>query len=654
MADGNNCAPLPEAHLIVGGARTGKTHTLIDAVSKCVAHDSSAIVFCSNPFAEQTFKKRLIDSIGADAAAHVRIITPRAFALEVLSSDEAKTTYGREARILTKTEGTFLKEDMKVSGLRTKRLREMMKFFYRSFTEMTDDTEGEWLITVEETQIYDLLKDNLKFVQSYLECEVSACAYRLLESDESVRARFTYDQVFVDDYQQISRASQKLACIIATRALTVAADTNTCVEVYESYPYAAGVAEFEESYPQAVRTELTESFQPQELSSALTRLLADEEVDTSALPEKTKAFASTESDIDTAAIKVITKETAAAEIGAVAQYVASRLDAGADASSIVVATPNNTWTKNVCAALKQVGVNYYNPFANSGAAKGDIRMFAYCTNARVITLLNLVADPDCAPAWRDWSGYGDWLVCSGAFAALRDIAAAHEMTLPEVLAYASENPDSPDFKEHIVGLSQVLEAYRVASKKIEKLHAMSNPLAGKALLDELTIFATGGEASEASASLVNACVVDAGAGDNAQVNSAAAMTERVRKNLSEPALDNRADAVLVIPYKNVVGIDCDTLVVTGFVNGFIPSRDYFDTTIATIDKQGKMHAEDTQRVYNLVGLAHKTLVLSRFTSIELENAERLKLKIDRIRMKDGERMCTIAPSDFLKIITGVE
>ncbi len=37
-----------------------------------------------------------------------------------------------------------------------------------------------------------------------------------------------------------------------------------------------------------------------------------------------------------------------------------------------------------------------------------------------------------------------------------------------------------------------------------------------------------------------------------------------------------ADAVAVVPYDLACGFSPSLLVVAGFVNGFIPSRDYFD------------------------------------------------------------------------------
>ena len=129
------------------------------------------------------------------------------------------------------------------------------------------------------------------------------------------------------------------------------------------------------------------------------------------------------------------------------------------------------------------------------------------------------------------------------------------------------------------------------------------------------------------------------------------MAQRARKRLTMPALSG-GDAVAVVPYDLMAGLSPDVLVVAGFVNGFIPCRDYFDATVMPLDKQEKTHAADARRVYALVGKANRALALSHFASTDLESASVLKLKIDRIKLRDGVRVCTIAPSDFLATIVG--
>ena len=135
-----------EALLVTGGVGTGKTQRLVERAAALLAENAAAgnvLVLCATPQAARLFSERLTARVGAKRAAGATVATARALALDVLADDGARRWSGREPRLLTAFEETFLMEDMKVSGLRPKRLREMLKFFYRSWTELADD-DPDW------------------------------------------------------------------------------------------------------------------------------------------------------------------------------------------------------------------------------------------------------------------------------------------------------------------------------------------------------------------------------------------------------------------------------------------------------------------------------------------------------------------------------
>lgn len=85
--------------------------------------------------------------------------------------------------------------------------------------------------------------------------------------------------------------------------------------------------------------------------------------------------------------------------------------------------------------------------------------------------------------------------------------------------------------------------------------------------------------------------------------------------------------MLVGAPEHLVGRSPAVLVLAGFVNGFFPSRDYFDATVMTPDKQKLARATDIRRLYAAAGKPTERLVASWFTSIDLVGAEQLKLEI---------------------------
>ena len=112
--------------------------------------------------------------------------------------------------------------------------------------------------------------------------------------------------------------------------------------------------------------------------------------------------------------------------------------------------------------------------------------------------------------------------------------------------------------------------------------------------------------------------------------------------------------VAVLTYRETIVAKADTLVIAGFVNGFIPKGDWFDLTKTPIAKQPGLRAEDARLVTALMSAAQHSLVFSAFDSIDLETALRLRLKIDRIRMEKGRRMASISPSIFLQSALGTQ
>lgn len=616
---------------IVGGVGTGKTQELINRAVKALkqgAKVTDVLVLCATPQAALAFKARLDAAAKAAgiSAADVAVTTPRALALDVMGDAEAIRWSGREPRLLTDYEKLFLLEDMKVSGLRPKRLREMLKFFYRSWTELADDDE-DWLLAGEESNIHELVKANLAFTRSILEPELGNLAVNYLRSHAGARDAHAFAHVFVDDYQRISKASQLLAGLVARESLTIAGDRVACVEVYDSYPYAAGLDEFMDAHAGAADVELTECRTCAAGAQATAKLLADPAVESVAFRPADSAAAG--------ATEVLDFPEPENEFVGVAKRVADAVAEGASPADVVVAVPNGIWARNITKALLAAKVPAH-ILTDRQPVRGDIRDNARCVPAHVLTALDLVANPENALAWRCWCGYNDWLANSSAIANLRTYADEHNEGLVAALRDVLGGAQAVGTGEidHVVGAKRVADAHAAGLFVIEA----AARLEGSALLDKLAELVTGEARATAPAVVRSLCLAS-------EDNSAAAMAARFRARLLAPTID-AADAVQVVPYDQVAGLSPKMLVVAGFVAGFIPCREYYDSAEMPLDKQEREHEKDVRRVYALAGKASQKLVVSRFGMTDLETAGRLKLHIGRIRLQNGTRMCIIPPSDF--------
>ena len=629
----------PQATLVTGGVACGKTELLVQravALLEGGAKPGELLVLCASPTAALEFGRRLqgaATAAGVAGAEGVEALTPHQAALQVLADEEAVAWTGREPRVLTTCEEAILAEDMKVSGIKNRRLREMQGFFHRCWTELADD-DPDWLITDEEVRIHTLLKGNLAFLRAYQPAEVGPFAVRYLRQNEHARATHARKHVLADDFTRMNRASQLLASLLAAESITVAGDPCACIETHDPHPYAAGLEEFAEANPNLERIELSQAHCATAVAQRVQPLLARK-----GMPRLSWQPAP---GVRAGSVQTIAGTDAGDEVAQVAQAVAAALEGGLAPESIVIAVPNDTWAANIARALRALGVACA-ALSAQPPVRGNVHKLAACAPARLLTALDLVADPQCALAWRCWCGYGDPLARSAAFIGLRTWAQERGLGLASALELAAGTQGhAPEGLADAPGLQQVVECYREGRALIEKVQG----LRGRALLDALA-GAVGGRAAAPAGgvapSLARLCLA------KGQDDSAAAMAARARsRQLCRGAA--AGGAVRIVPYDQICGLSPQLLVVTGFVNGFIPRHSYFEAD--SVDPAKRVHEleRSTRSAYTLAGKAQEKLVVSWFNSMELDAASRLDLKIERIGLRDGVRTCTIAPSELLSIM----
>lgn len=626
-------ASTPTATLIEGGVGCGKTTALVARVAALLedgAAPENMLVLAATPDAAGVLGTRLTEAAGERGNA-IEVTCARDVALGLLASEEGRAFSGRAGRLVTPLELGFIMEDMKTSGLKQRRLREMLKFFYRNWTELAGDAEDDdgWLIPGEEADVHALLKAALHFTGGILEPEASAMAVRFLLARPDALADVQRSYVLVDDYQMHSRASQHLANLLARDSITVAADPTAVVEVFDSYPYGEGIGEFTQANDGCERIVLNESHACAAAARAASRLRAS--LDAGAAPSDTET--------EDASFTALEAADPVAEMAAVADAVQAALEAGTNPSSIYILAFHPAWERCIARALEARGIAAALPIRGRVAA-GDYRDLDRCAPARLLTALALVADPTDALAWRAWCGFGDYLANSAAFADMRaegETQGKGLVAMLEEVAVAAPEEGFPG-----TGIGRILDAYRAGRALVERLQGLEgNELIG-ALADALDLSA---EERERTVQLASALTAPE-PGVNAP-SDARAMIARARQRMNAPVFETTEGHVLIGDSAHLTGLTPATLVLCGFVNGFFPTRDYFDATVTTPDKQKLVLATDTRRLYTAAGKATQRLAASWFTSIGLVEAETLKLEVGRVKLRRGERIAVTAPSIYL-------
>lgn len=616
-------ATAAEVHSVEGRVGCGKTQRLVEAVLDLLAQGvppREIILFAATPAAACALERRLKAVVPLEDLPLVTTLP--LYALDVLSSPQAEARTGRRGRILMGFEERLLLEDVKTSGVAPRRLSEMLKFFYRSWADL-EPMSGDWFYDEQEERVFRLLVGSLRHRESYLACELPRAAFDYGQRFAHDLEAFRRDYVLVDDYQMASRASQCLAGLLARTALLVASEPCARTHGSEDYPHFSGIEELVAANPNAVRETLAYSHLSRVVTDAVNLLAADEALDARPMP-----CACT----DQGGCEAMAFERPESELKGVVSLVSHHLSCGARPQDIAVAAATRQWAARIAQALQAEGIAA-SPLSRPSLG-GDMRHTDTCGAARAFTLLRLAADPEDPLALRSWCGFGDYLAQSALANAVASGDAA--LSLCAGVAFA-DAPESALLRQQGASATTALAE---AAEIVDRLSG----LRGSALIDA-AIVAVGAD-DDQGAALLRAAAKDAG-----EQATASALCGAVQDRVLSPGFVG--GGVRVGLPEDFAGQTARVVIMAGLVNGLVLPRRYFDPAQMERDKRPAMLAAEMAKTYACAGKAASTLLFTYFTEAPLAEAESLQLKIHRVRLREGERVCEVHPSETIRAITGV-
>lgn len=681
---------------VVGGPGTGKTQAIVQRAARLLAASArpdDVLVLAATRSAADVLRARVAACgvVGADA---VEVCTPAQFFEQVLSCPEARAFTGRTPRLLADFEERILMEDMKTCGLKTKRMREMLKFFFKQWTELGDEREG-FLVEDDEHLVHDAIMRHLRLRGAMLPVELGNLAVKFLRDCPDVPAACRRAHVLADDVQDYSKATQLALDLIARESLMVCGNVNEQVETAEAYPCLEGFAAFAETHEGAEVVTLTQGVRSAPRIAAVgnglaeaggmdartlvtvgeggaaERVCAGGEAVAGAMSEGDAAraageHAGTAADAEGVAVagaaradlpgdvRFVQWVDPNAEFMGIARFLkhasagtpsahvaaggsapagedlcAGGASAGASAVALLhprdvaVVVPNALWGRSIAKMLEVNGMPS-DQLVSYHALKGDPRNAERCADLRAYTLLTLAADPDDAVAWRSWCGFGDYLTHSNHWCRLEDFAEAAGMGVVEALAQLADF-DEPPF----AGADVLAARWRQA----QELLAL---VAGKRGFTLLSACKLPGHDELPPA-------FEALLAPLSGTEDAAELLARARGRLERRFAD--VDAVRIALPSMLVGLEFDTVIIAGAVDGFYPGVGAFDIENDE-DRQAEIAAADRRAWYAAMGTARRTLVVSTLQKDRAEVALRSGMQVHRIRDEHGQAMARLAPSRF--------
>ena len=565
------------ARCFLGGPQTGKTTQLIEELRALAGKGGSTLVCCATQHMADAFKMQAA-AAGIDIDNNIEFATAAHVATLIIATPQAQEVTGRKSHVLCEYEERVLLEDMRTSSMKGKRLKEMLGFFYRQFSEL--HTPEEWDSTVEEEYILNLLRSNLDFTGGVLRYELAGVALQALEGSLDLKERFSWDNVIVDDYALLSRGMQILVAALATKQLVIASDVLGARTAPLPFPYLEGIQELIDANPAAHVTQLTKSNQPAQIVDALGHLRADASI----APERSLIIDGAQAREDALTLHVA--DDMGGELRVIAQSVTEAQERD---ESIAVVGTNNIWRSNVVHALEQLEIAVQLPSKKVSVKDfGDERQAA---RVRKNALEQLRANPRDGVAWRSIFAAGDYVARSVGITQLKELA--HTLG---------------------AGMLDTLDSIACGKIELDEEH--------KALQEVADIYKQTLAELDASAS------------------------KGVKSTSDSKDAAQNSSAVLVCRPEELFGMHVDHIVFGGFVDGLIPKRDYFDTAKVVGARKERMRAQDVETVHLVLSRACKSIAFTAFAQASLPVAERLGLRIDRIRFKEGMRVCSLHPSSL--------
>ncbi len=570
-----------------------------------------------------------VQAMGDLATLGVRVTCARDLELSILSTEGGRAFTGREPRLIMPFEDDFVKEDLKTTGVAAKQLKGMLGFFCKSLTTLeADDPYFFW--EKDEQAVFNLARTCLAAYGPIHPCELAGMCVHYLSTlgDEDLAACTGIRHFVVDDYQALNRASQLVLEALRPESIWACADATDDSEGADPFPYAKGVEEFCERNEGALRVTLTAPAVGT-VAGAAAHLASCGYLDALSLglldsqgeEEVTDTYGVPCAAFPLEGVTLLESFSWKEEFARVAAYVKGKVDSGADPSEVIVAAPNLTWARSLAKALKAAGLPV-RKMATGQLVSANFRKLEACDEARFVSMLALLANPNSGIAWRVWCGAGDYVARSNVFCELatHDVAEGGKTVveaLESLVAAVSQGSVGPVH-------DATAEAYLEGRSVIDEMGG----LAGCALIDALAKRLGVRRMGEA---LLDACLA---AGEQA---GAAQMFESVHARATRRDFFGDAGGVGVCTYGDVAGVSCDHLVLAGCMNGWLPEHAYFDAASASAKARQGIDRDARARVYSLVGCAKQTLAVSSFADVDLEVSERLNLKGYRVSAGDDGR-----------------
>ncbi|GMW03141.1 MAG: DNA helicase [Candidatus Hydrogenedentota bacterium] len=600
---------------VVAGPGTGKTFALMRRITRLLEVDKAnprRILACTFTRTAAEDITRAIAELGVDRADEIQTHTVHGFCFSMLSSQDVLEATGRVPRPLLRFEERFLLQDLCKTGFGgVRECGKKLIAFSAAWARLQHEQPG-WPQDPADRAFQSALLNWLKFHEAMLIGELIPEGIKYLRNNPLSPYRDNFDHLLVDEYQDLNRAEQHLVDLLANGSLVIVGDEDQSIYSFK-HAHPAGIVEFPGSHPNTEEVGLDLCRRcPQTVVAMANALIANNTI-------RSNRQLQPSSDNPMGEIHVVQWQSMNAEARGIATFIKSRIDSGdVEPGSVLILAPRREFGYLVRDHLNALDVPAHSFFSEQ-LLDGDPKKHDQSQAQQALALLMLLANRDDRVALRCWCGFGSNTLADGAWARLREHCESKGDSPWEAL----EKLASSALK--IAHTGHIIDRFR----ELQTLLTNLDSLTGQALVDAVL------PAAEAWA----APFVDIAGGIEEDNFGPQKLVDTIRRFVSQPEMPTDVDYVRVMSLHKSKGLTADLVVVSGCLQGLIPSID----TDASQHEQQVSIEEQRRLFYVAITRTRQTVVLSSVTGLPAATAFKMRA---RTRRTIGGTASTVA-SQFI-------
>ena len=582
---------------VIAGPGTGKTFALKRKVLRHLeegSDPSKILVVTFSRTAASDIKEELLE-LGFKGTDKIIASTLHSFCFSVLNREGVLDYTGRKTRILLDYEKRIMLEDLRNLGLGSiSQLKKRLIAFEAGWARLQTEEPG-WSRDENDRIFQKKLLDWLIFHDSMIIEEIVPETYTYLRDNPASPENNKFDYIFVDEYQDLNKAEQKLLELLAGNGSSVMVIGDEDQSIYESFRHAhpEGIKEYNENHSKGIKPLNTCRRCPQNVVSIASELINNNEIryfskDLKTIPEKSDGE-----------ITLVQWSSLDAEVEGIVDYIKKKVDEDSlDIGRILVLSPNREIGHMIRDRLNEMEIKAYSFFSEQELKKGNPKKNDECEHKQAFTLLTLLAHPEDKVALRCWFGFGSSNLKAPSYKILHDYCNSESEDIFNVL----EQIIREEIK--IKGINPIIKEYIDLKILLDELKSLK----GYELVDKL--FPEDKSWSNQFRSLLNDVTDDSSALD---------IFEVLRLNITQPEMPTDVDYVRIMSLYKSKGLTADLIIITSCVDGIIPFK------VRGLNRDdSKRHLEEQRRLF-YVGLTRTTniLVISTFLQLPSSLAHRI-------------------------------